>query len=174
MIRHLWRQLHGWPMPLAPVPRAMPTSAALLQAGGNYARVRARAMAREKPIMGRHSKAFAEVLATFRAASLRMRQFEEWAKVQPDDVQRILFRQWAARAKQVEGAGRYVPSCPSYLRGLTCGARKKNGERCGSTTLCANGRCKFHGGASTGPRSPEGRAKALENLKLGRLKRGKS
>lgn len=33
--RHLWRQLRGWPMPLAPVPRAMPTSAAL-PVGGNY------------------------------------------------------------------------------------------------------------------------------------------
>lgn len=124
--------------------------------------------------MGRHSKGFAEVLATFHAASLRMRQFEDWAKVQPDDVRRILFRQWAAKANEAEAAGRYVPSFPRYLRGLVCGAIKKNGTLCGATTLCANGRCKFHGGASTGPRSPEGRAKALENLKLGRLKRGNS
>ncbi|OYU37355.1 MAG: hypothetical protein CFE35_01265 [Novosphingobium sp. PASSN1] len=67
-----------------------------------------------------------------------------------------------------------MPSFPRYLRGLTCGARKKNGERCGSTTLCANGRCKFHGGASTGPRTAEGRERALRNLTLGRLKRGDS
>lgn len=119
-------------------------------------------------------RAFAEVLAILRGASLRMRQFEDWAKVQPDDVKRIMFRQWWARAIEAQAAGRYVPSCPRYLRGLTCGARKKNGEQCRSTTLCANGRCKFHGGASTGPRSAEGRAKALKNLKLGRLKRGKS
>lgn len=124
--------------------------------------------------MGRHSKAFAEVLAQFHLAALRMRQFEDWAKVQPDDVKRILFRQWWARASAAEAAGRYVPSCPRYLRGLTCGARKKNGERCGATTLCANGRCKFHGGASTGPRTAEGRERALRNLTLGRVKRGDS
>lgn len=124
--------------------------------------------------MGRHSKPVAEALALFRLATVRMRQFEEWAKVQPDDVRRMLFRQWWAKAIEAEKAGRYVPGCPSYLRGLTCGAIKRNGRTCASTTLCANGRCKFHGGASTGPRTPEGRAKALENLKLGRLKRGNS
>ncbi|WP_366557084.1 HGGxSTG domain-containing protein [Novosphingobium sp. PASSN1] len=124
--------------------------------------------------MGRHTKAFAEVLAQFHLAALRMRQFEDWAKVQPDDVKRILFRQWWTKASAAEAAGQYVPSFPRYLRGLTCGARKKNGERCGSTTLCANGRCKFHGGASTGPRTAEGRERALRNLTLGRLKRGDS
>lgn len=124
--------------------------------------------------MGRHSKPLAETLSLFREASLRMRRFEEWAKDQPDDVRRFLFRRWWATAIEAEKAGRYVPRCPSYLRGLTCGANKRNGKACGSTMLCANGRCKFHGGASTGPRSAEGRARSLENLKLGRLKRGNS
>jgi hypothetical protein len=41
------------------------------------------------------------------------------------------------------------------------------------TTLFPDGRCIWHGGKSTGPKSPEGRAKSLENQKLGRLKRGK-
>lgn len=124
--------------------------------------------------MGRHTKGMAAIFEAFRVAAIRQRQFEDWAKVQPDDVKRILFRHWWARASAAEAAGRYVPSCPSYLRGLTCGAIKKTGERCGSTTLCANGRCKFHGGASTGPRTPEGRARALQNLTSGRLKRGDS
>jgi hypothetical protein len=124
--------------------------------------------------MGRHSKGVAEFHAAMRLWMARQRQFEERAKVQPDDVKRILFRHWWAKASEAEAAGWYVPSCPSYLRGLTCGAIKKSGLACGSTTLCANGRCKFHGGASTGPRTAEGRAKALENLKLGRLKPGNS
>lgn len=124
--------------------------------------------------MGRHSKGVAAIFEAFRVAAIQQRQFEDWARVQPDDVKRILFRQWWARASKAEAAGRYVPSCPRYLRGLTCGARKRNGMACGSTTLCANGRCKFHGGASTGPRTPEGRARALQNLTLGRLKRGNS
>lgn len=124
--------------------------------------------------MGRHSKSLAEAIALLRLAARHERQFAQWAKCQPDDVRRDLFRRWAAQANAAEAAGRYVPSFPAYLRGLTCGAIKRNGVPCGSTTLCANGRCKFHGGASTGPRTAEGRAKALENLKLGRLKRGDS
>jgi uncharacterized protein YjcR len=31
-----------------------------------------------------------------------------------------------------------------------CGAKKKNGELCKNNRTFANGRCKFHGGASTG------------------------
>lgn len=124
--------------------------------------------------MGRHSKAVATMLAHFQRAAEVQRQWEAFAATLPDEDKRQLFRQWWAEASAAQAAGRYVRSCPSYLRGLTCGACKRNGERCDSTTLCANGRCKFHGGASTGPRSQEGKARALENLKLGRLKRGNS
>lgn len=124
--------------------------------------------------MGRHHKEVSEALAMFAAIYARQREMEERAALLPDDEKRVLFRKWAARANEAEAAGRYVPSFPRYLRGLTCGAIKKNGKPCGMTTLGANGRCKFHGGASTGPRTPEGHARALENLKLGRLKRGNS
>lgn len=124
--------------------------------------------------MGRNCKEVSQALATFTAIYAQQREMEERAALLPDDDKRILFRKWAARANEAKAAGRYVPSFPSYLRGLACGAVKKNGKPCRMTTLGANGRCKFHGGASTGPRTPEGRATALENLKLGRLKRGKS
>jgi len=124
--------------------------------------------------MGRHYKGVADMLELFRRATEAERQWAAHAATLPDDDKRQLFRQWWAKASAAQAAGRYVRSCPHYLRGLTCGARKKDGTLCRSTTLCANGRCKFHGGASTGPRSPEGRARALENLKLGRLKRGDS
>ncbi|GLV24271.1 HGGxSTG domain-containing protein [Sphingobium sp. Cam5-1] len=124
--------------------------------------------------MGRHYKGVADILALFHRAAEVERQWAAYAATLPDDDKRQLFRQWWAEAEAAQAAGRYVRSCPGYLRGLTCGARKKDGRLCRSTTLCANGRCKFHGGASTGPRSPEGRARALENLKLGRLKRGDS
>jgi hypothetical protein len=122
--------------------------------------------------MGRLHKSVAEALAMLGDYSNAQRQMEERAALLPDDEKRILFRQWAAKANAAEAAGSYVPMFPPYLRGLTCGAIKKNGKPCGMTTLGANGRCKFHGGASTGPTSPDGRAKSLENLKLGRLKRG--
>ena len=124
--------------------------------------------------MGRQYKGVAEALAMFAAIYSAQREMEERAATLADDDKRILYRRWAAKANAAEAAGRYVPRFPPYLRGLTCGAIKKSGKPCAMTTLGANGRCKFHGGASTGPTSPEGRARALENLKLGRLKRGNS
>ena len=45
-----------------------------------------------------------------------------------------------------------------------CGARRKrDGSTCQAKPF-ANGRCKFDGGMSTGPRTPEGRARATANL----------
>lgn len=37
-----------------------------------------------------------------------------------------------------------------------CGAKKRDGTPCQSTLLMANGRCRVHGGASTGPRIQHG------------------
>ena len=39
-----------------------------------------------------------------------------------------------------------------------CGARTRNGNPCRSAAM-ANGRCRMHGGASTGPRTAEGLAR---------------
>lgn len=45
-----------------------------------------------------------------------------------------------------------------------CGALSRStGKPCRQPAL-ANGRCRFHGGLSTGPRTPAGRARALANL----------
>ncbi|WP_139201688.1 HGGxSTG domain-containing protein [Rhodanobacter glycinis] len=46
-----------------------------------------------------------------------------------------------------------------------CNARTRSGQPCRALKL-AHGRCKWHGGLSTGPRTQEGRAKALRNLAL--------
>ena len=124
--------------------------------------------------MGRHHKDVADVLAQLYYLTRRQYEWEDYAATLPDDDKRRLFRKWWAKASAAQAAGGYVQACPAYLRGLTCGARKKDGVHCRSTTLCANGRCKFHGGRSTGPTSPEGRIKAQQNLTLGRLKRGNS
>jgi len=124
--------------------------------------------------MGRRMKVVSEALDLLAQASESHRVWSQAAAKLPDDERRALYREWFADAWRQHDAGRYVPSYPDYLRGLTCGAIKKDGKPCRMTTLGASGRCKFHGGASTGPRTTEGRAKALENLKLGRLKRGKS
>lgn len=39
----------------------------------------------------------------------------------------------------------------------TCGARTRKGKPCRARALMGRKRCKFHGGASTGPRTAEGR-----------------
>ena len=54
---------------------------------------------------------------------------------------------------------------PEVLRGLTCGARTRAGTPCKRTDLYRCGRCKLHGGLSTGPTSPEGKAIASHNAK---------
>lgn len=53
-----------------------------------------------------------------------------------------------------------------------CGARTRAGTPCQCKKLYRGRRCKFHGGLSTGPRTPAGKARALRNLKPFRPKRG--
>lgn len=48
--------------------------------------------------------------------------------------------------------GPAFPDFPDALRELTCGAKTKAGSPCKRRDLYASGRCKFHGGMSTGPR----------------------
>jgi len=45
-----------------------------------------------------------------------------------------------------------------------CGAKTRKGTPCKCLAL-KNGKCKYHGGMSTGPRTPEGIRRALMNLK---------
>jgi hypothetical protein len=48
------------------------------------------------------------------------------------------------------------PGAPSTAP--RCGARTRSGEACRGPAM-ANGRCRMHGGASTGPRTAEGLAR---------------
>lgn len=48
-----------------------------------------------------------------------------------------------------------------------CGARNRSGNPCGNKPL-PNGRCRFHGGLSTGPRTAEG----IERIRAARTKHG--
>lgn len=58
------------------------------------------------------------------------------------------------------------PEFPPECEGMTCGAKaKSSGQPCKSKEIHKNGRCKFHGGLSTGPKSAEGKLAALGNLK---------
>jgi hypothetical protein len=45
-----------------------------------------------------------------------------------------------------------------------CGARTRKGTPCKRRDIYYNGRCPLHGGLSTGPRTPEGKARVTKNL----------
>jgi hypothetical protein len=45
------------------------------------------------------------------------------------------------------------------------GKRRRDGQPCQALSVPGKRRCKWHGGASTGPKTPEGKAKALANLR---------
>ncbi len=54
---------------------------------------------------------------------------------------------------------------PSKAR-VICGARRRrDGEPCQGLSVPGKRRCRWHGGASTGPRSDEGRARSMANLR---------
>lgn len=48
-------------------------------------------------------------------------------------------------------------------RKIRCTAHNRRGEQCGCKAM-SNGKCKFHGGMSTGPRTREGKRRAMANL----------
>ena len=65
---------------------------------------------------------------------------------------------------------RFGPDWP----GLRCGAKTRKGTACQRPANKKNGRCRLHGGASTGPRTKEGRARIAEaNLRHGKFTKDK-
>jgi len=55
------------------------------------------------------------------------------------------------------------PDLPVDLIDLRCGARTRAGTPCKLNSIYSNGRCKFHGGLSTGAKTAEGKAKVAKN-----------
>ena len=72
-----------------------------------------------------------------------------------------------ARARAYESGSRTpLPQAPAAAQRVACGARRhRDGKPCQSKSEPGKKRCRFHGGRSTGPRSPEGRARAIANLR---------
>ncbi|MHB1077364.1 HGGxSTG domain-containing protein [Thiobacillus sp.] len=54
---------------------------------------------------------------------------------------------------------------------MTCGARTRAGTPCKQKAIYANGRCKFHGGLSTGPKTEAGKEQARINGRHGGRRR---
>lgn len=69
----------------------------------------------------------------------------------------------ATRARMSSGLQRATP-----MQRATCGAKRhRDGQPCEAKSEPGKKRCRFHGGRSTGPRTPEGKARALANLRRG-------
>ena len=61
---------------------------------------------------------------------------------------------WLARCRQGES-----------MKRVPCGARRRrDGKPCEALSVPGKKRCRWHGGMSTGPRTPEGKAKVARNL----------
>ena len=67
-----------------------------------------------------------------------------------------------------EYGSKWFELCKGKSVKRVCGARKKTGERCRSKLLHRGGKCRFHGGLSTGAKSPEGKAKSIAARMAGR------
>jgi len=56
------------------------------------------------------------------------------------------------------------PAFPEVCQGMRCEARTRRGTPCQRLDIDSlGGRCKLHGGASTGPRSIEGKLRSAQN-----------
>ena len=65
---------------------------------------------------------------------------------------------------------RFGPDWP----GKRCGAKTRRGTACLRPANKKNGRCRLHGGASTGPRTADGRARiSAANLRHGEFTKDK-
>lgn len=76
-----------------------------------------------------------------------------WRKY--NELHRAVADQWRERGYTFPPP--QYPTFPDDLRALTCGAKTRKGTPCKRKDLHKSGRCKLHGGLSTGPRTEEGR-----------------
>lgn len=108
--------------------------------------------------------------------ALRMRGFQMTMVLDPqrelrEEYKHALRKHARVRAElQAQGMSHFeaFEAAPQIdwhrFSGLRCGARTKtNGEPCKLTSIYPNGRCKYHGGCSTGPRTAEGKAISAKN-----------
>jgi len=73
-----------------------------------------------------------------------------------------------ARRLMQNGEAKTWPAAKRAADALTrCGARTRAGKPCHCRGLGKGGRCKFHGGASTGPRTAEGLVRSLAAARAG-------
>jgi hypothetical protein len=103
----------------------------------------------------------------------RLRAYYEESGRIAEERERIEDAYWAAKLDERIPwrvcAAMKMPPLPSYpefpeeCRGMTCGAKTRAGTPCKRKDLYISGRCKLHGGLSTGPTTEKGKRKAARN-----------
>jgi hypothetical protein len=73
----------------------------------------------------------------------------------------IIFAEWV-KSGYSDPPPTYPPF-PEECRGMTCGAKTRAGTPCKRKDLYTNGRCRLHGGLSTGPKTKEGKRRSALN-----------
>ncbi len=82
---------------------------------------------------------------------------------------RAFYNESEARLEEWKQSGfQYPPPAsrpfPEICKGMKCGAKTRKGHPCKNDgTSFPSGRCKFHGGASTGPLTLEGKKNSSKN-----------
>ena len=80
------------------------------------------------------------------------------------------YKQWGQLKQKLIDSGldeyetyAHMPAYPREFHELRCGAKTRAGTPCKMNCIYSNGRCKLHGGLSTGPKSTEGKAQTAKN-----------
>ena len=97
------------------------------------------------------------------------KHYEKFAKL-AEEYDRLVdkWNEDAEKTKWCEPLPPYPPlpvfePLPVEIHDMTCGAKTRAGTPCKRTDIWRNGRCKYHGGMSTGPTTIEGKKKASQN-----------
>lgn len=126
---------------------------------------RAAALAELAVIRGRMAAALPNLLALARAypaAAEQRRPGMPWVHTSGRRSLRAV-RAIARRDARLSEEYRAVAARAERLR--TCDAKCRDGHPCGAPGIGRGGRCKLHGGRSTGAVTPEGKAKASAGLR---------
>lgn len=96
---------------------------------------------------------------------------EEWAELAGINKGEIFVPMSSGAAPEFSDANACASDFGDFLRPTpplrpVCGAkRRRDGESCQGRPVPGKLRCKWHGGCSTGPRTPDGKARARDNLR---------
>lgn len=106
----------------------------------------------------RHLQELRREVRDFRAS-----QMEKEAQ---HDAMRQAYYSIPPRFRPQPAPGRYEREpWPDHLRAIPCGATTRSGTPCKITVLYRNGRCKLHGGMSTGAKTKAGRKRQRDGFR---------